>query len=103
MWPAIWMLPEKDIYGPWPRSGEIDIVETRGNAKSYPVGGRDRYSSAIHWGKITIASNCEGRAVLVPTPPLYFFVVEVDVTTLKYRGGLGTRSGRTKKKRRKKI
>jgi beta-glucanase (GH16 family) len=26
-WPAIWMLPEKDTYGGWPRSGEIDIME----------------------------------------------------------------------------
>jgi beta-glucanase (GH16 family) len=26
-WPAIWMLPERDSYGPWARSGEIDILE----------------------------------------------------------------------------
>ncbi|MBB1286410.1 glycoside hydrolase family 16 protein [Flavisolibacter sp. BT320] len=26
-WPAIWMMPEKDIYGGWPASGEIDIME----------------------------------------------------------------------------
>lgn len=26
-WPAIWMMPEKIIYGPWPKSGEIDIME----------------------------------------------------------------------------
>lgn len=26
-WPAIWMLPEKDSYGSWPKSGEIDIME----------------------------------------------------------------------------
>lgn len=26
-WPAIWMLPEKNKYGGWPRSGEIDIME----------------------------------------------------------------------------
>lgn len=26
-WPAIWMLPGADSYGPWPRSGEIDIME----------------------------------------------------------------------------
>lgn len=26
-WPAIWMLPVKDVYGNWPRSGEIDIME----------------------------------------------------------------------------
>ncbi|MDR0401141.1 MAG: glycoside hydrolase family 16 protein [Treponema sp.] len=26
-WPAIWMLPSADAYGPWPNSGEIDIME----------------------------------------------------------------------------
>ncbi|MDR2748194.1 MAG: glycoside hydrolase family 16 protein [Treponema sp.] len=26
-WPAIWMLPGADTFGPWPRSGEIDIME----------------------------------------------------------------------------
>ncbi len=26
-WPAIWMLPEKDSYGSWAASGEIDILE----------------------------------------------------------------------------
>lgn len=26
-WPALWMLPESDIYGRWAASGEIDIME----------------------------------------------------------------------------
>lgn len=26
-WPAIWMLPENWVYGGWPESGEIDIME----------------------------------------------------------------------------
>ncbi|KAK7102133.1 beta-1,3-glucan-binding protein-like [Littorina saxatilis] len=32
IWPAIWMMPvDPGHYGPWPRSGEIDIVEAVGN------------------------------------------------------------------------
>ncbi|OEK05607.1 glycoside hydrolase [Roseivirga misakiensis] len=31
-WPAIWMLPRENKYGGWPRSGEIDIMETVGYA-----------------------------------------------------------------------
>ena len=27
VWPAIWMMPEDDVYGNWPRSGEIDLME----------------------------------------------------------------------------
>jgi beta-glucanase (GH16 family) len=29
-WPAIWMLPTHDVYGGWPDSGEIDIMESVG-------------------------------------------------------------------------
>jgi beta-glucanase (GH16 family) len=27
LWPAIWMFPVNQIYGEWPKSGEIDIME----------------------------------------------------------------------------
>ncbi len=30
MWPAIWMLPTDWVYGDWPKSGEIDIMENVG-------------------------------------------------------------------------
>ncbi|CAN0329180.1 unnamed protein product, partial [Laminaria digitata] len=55
LWPAIWLLPENNDYGLWPASGEIDIMESRGNAPSYGegvsgIGGVDTASSAIHWG-----------------------------------------------------
>ena len=26
-WPAIWMMPQNSVYGTWPKSGEIDIME----------------------------------------------------------------------------
>ncbi|KFA64744.1 hypothetical protein S40285_01399 [Stachybotrys chlorohalonatus IBT 40285] len=50
LWPAIWMLPVRDTYGPWPSSGEIDIVESRGNNWTYAQGGNNIASSALHWG-----------------------------------------------------
>jgi hypothetical protein len=31
LWPAIWLLPKGNAYGEWPASGEIDIMESRGN------------------------------------------------------------------------
>ena len=27
IWPAFWMMPNESVYGSWPRSGEIDIME----------------------------------------------------------------------------
>ncbi|RDW92338.1 putative beta-1,3-glucan-binding protein [Coleophoma crateriformis] len=50
LWPAIWMLPVDNTYGPWPRSGEIDIMESRGNNHTYAQGGNNIISSALHWG-----------------------------------------------------
>lgn len=37
LWPALWMLPVNETYGAWPRSGEIDIMEARGNSPKYPA------------------------------------------------------------------
>ena len=31
IWPAIWMLPQQNVFGGWPRSGEIDIMELVGH------------------------------------------------------------------------
>ena len=52
LWPAIWMLPRYQDYGLWPASGEIDIMESRGNA-NYPKengGGVSSFGSTLHWG-----------------------------------------------------
>jgi len=47
LWPAIWMLPKDNKYGGWPRSGEIDIMESRGNPGDLGV---NAVSSTLHWG-----------------------------------------------------
>ncbi len=37
-WPAIWLMPQQSVYGGWPKSGEIDIMEHLNNdAKIYQV------------------------------------------------------------------
>jgi hypothetical protein len=47
IWPAIWMMPKDSVYGAWPRSGEIDIMESRGNDGDAGVG---TVTSTLHWG-----------------------------------------------------
>lgn len=51
-WPAFWMMPTDSVYGDWPRSGEIDIMEAvnlkvkdaQGNVESNVHG-------TLHYGK----------------------------------------------------
>jgi beta-glucanase (GH16 family) len=51
-WPAIWLMPAGNNYGEWPASGEIDIVESRGNARGDPGGGCESVSSTLHYGPV---------------------------------------------------
>ncbi|KAI0233727.1 hypothetical protein L0F63_002068, partial [Massospora cicadina] len=50
IWPAIWMMPTHHAYGGWPNSGEIDIVEARGNADDCNGDGVNTVASTLHWG-----------------------------------------------------
>lgn len=53
LWPALWLLPEKWLYGGWPESGEIDMTESIGN-RNYRCDGTLRgiqhMGSTLHWG-----------------------------------------------------
>ncbi|TKY84696.1 hypothetical protein EX895_006598 [Sporisorium graminicola] len=51
LWPAIWMMPENSVYGDWPRSGEIDMVESKGNlVESRSDRFQNSVASTLHWG-----------------------------------------------------
>lgn len=43
LWPACWLLPNDDVYGPWASSGEIDVMEARGRLPGATSG-------ALHYG-----------------------------------------------------
>jgi beta-glucanase (GH16 family) len=43
LWPALWMLPRDYVYGGWAASGEIDIMEARGQLPN-------QVSNALHYG-----------------------------------------------------
>ncbi|KAI0275853.1 glycoside hydrolase family 16 protein [Russula aff. rugulosa BPL654] len=61
LWPAIWMAPLDSVYGPWPLSGEIDIMEARGNSPSYPAQGVNFVRSTLTWGPLSsLASRLYG-------------------------------------------
>ncbi|CAH1105311.1 unnamed protein product [Psylliodes chrysocephalus] len=54
LWPAIWLLPRWNQYSSWPASGEIDVMESRGNKHLVnPTGvniGVQQVGSTLHWG-----------------------------------------------------
>ncbi|CAG0884835.1 unnamed protein product [Cyprideis torosa] len=53
IWPAIWMLPRMNAFGGWPASGEIDLVEARGNEQFQCEGKEQGHKSAgstLHFG-----------------------------------------------------
>lgn len=51
---AIWLLPTESVYGDWPRSGEIDFVEGRGNTQYLNQNGEhigvEHFGSVVHFG-----------------------------------------------------
>ena len=55
-WPAIWMLPTDRVYGDWPASGEIDIMEHVGYDPDVVV-------QSLHTKK-----NSGGSAITLSTP-----------------------------------
>lgn len=61
-WPAIWMLPESNAYGIWPRSGEIDIMEASANVWGNKVYGT-AHCLAGHGGNPIISVGKEMKKI----------------------------------------
>jgi beta-glucanase (GH16 family) len=59
IWPALWMLPQEDKYGGWPRSGEIDIMEARGQDPNKVLG-------TLHFGSGWPANTHVSREYVLP-------------------------------------
>jgi beta-glucanase (GH16 family) len=50
LWPAFWMMPNTSVYGGWPRSGEIDIMEMKGSDVTTTYG-------TIHYGSNPVTDH----------------------------------------------
>jgi beta-glucanase (GH16 family) len=66
-WPAFWMLPTDYVYGEWPKSGEIDIMEAvnlktvdaDGNVEGYVHG-------TLHYGQAAPNNKSSGKSYALP-------------------------------------
>jgi len=89
IWPALWMMPRWNAYGGWPASGEIDIMESRGNSPATfgntpgVGGGHDSYSSTLHWGA-NWASNQYDKTHAEHTSPSGSLADDFHVFGLKW-------------------
>jgi beta-glucanase (GH16 family) len=59
VWPALWMLPQSDKYGTWPSSGEIDVLEARGQEPNKILG-------TLHFGSRWPANAHKENNLLLP-------------------------------------
>lgn len=60
IWPAIWMLPTEDKYGGWASSGEIDIMEYRGQNTKEVLG-------TLHYGGAWPKNTSSGSSKILKT------------------------------------
>jgi beta-glucanase (GH16 family) len=59
VWPALWLLPQDEKYGPWPSSGEIDVMEARGQEPTKVLG-------TLHFGSRWPANTHAGKDYVLP-------------------------------------
>jgi beta-glucanase (GH16 family) len=59
IWPALWMLPQTETYGGWASSGEIDVVEARGQEPTKVLG-------TIHYGSRWPLNTHAGTDYILP-------------------------------------
>ncbi len=59
IWPALWMLPQEDTYGTWAASGEIDVLESRGQKPHEILG-------TIHYGSRWPSNKHSGETYQLP-------------------------------------
>lgn len=59
LWPALWMLPLRERYGTWPASGEIDVMEARGQKPHEVLG-------TLHYGAQWPNNVYTGKEYVLP-------------------------------------
>lgn len=71
LWPAIWLMPRDNVYGNWPLSGEIDLVEAHGNRELILDGvniGVNTVGQTLHFG-MDRTNNAWRKAHFTKTRP----------------------------------
>ncbi|GAB1448031.1 hypothetical protein MASR2M44_10360 [Bacteroidota bacterium] len=59
-WPAVWFLPTENYFGQWPMSGEIDLLEGKGQEPTKTWG-------TIHYGSYAPQNKYSGETYTLPS------------------------------------
>lgn len=81
LWPALWMLPTDNAYGSWAASGEIDVLEARGQEPN-------KVSGTIHYGSRWPANAHSGGEYKFPAggdiTGFHVYAVEWDSSAIRW-------------------
>jgi len=77
VWPALWMLPQSEKYGGWASSGEIDVMEARGQEPTTVLG-------TLHFGNRWPANTHVSREYVLPRGGT---IADFHVYTLEWEPG----------------
>jgi beta-glucanase (GH16 family) len=82
IWPAFWMMPTDELYGGWPESGEIDIMENIGSEPSTVHG-------TLHFGEPWPNNNQTGGSYSLPdgqrfTDSFHVFAIEKEPGVMRW-------------------
>ena len=77
VWPALWLLPHEEKYGGWASSGEIDVMEARGQEPTKVLG-------TLHFGGGWPANTHAGKELVLPRGGT---TAEFHVYTLEWEPG----------------
>jgi beta-glucanase (GH16 family) len=88
---AIWLLPRFNYYGSWPSSGEIDLIESRGNRDLTINGknvGSEQTSSTLHFGPFWPLNGYEHAHFEKNTAPGKGFDTDFNLFELEWTPGM---------------
>jgi len=69
-WPALWALPEEWVYGGWPNSGEIDVMEAVGYEEN-------KFHGSVHTGAYNHGIGTQKTASVIKSE-LDWHIFEID-------------------------
>ena len=81
LWPALWLLPADNVYGSWAASGEIDVLEARGQEPN-------KVSGTIHYGSRWPANEHSGDEYKFPAgadfTTYHIYTIEWDSSAIRW-------------------